>query len=188
MKALNTVRALSFLVATAVLAILLWPAAARSDTPGRLFYEIIVTDSGSRSQGWHGVLYDSAGSPIVAAPGQTVPTSVGEFLNVPCENPWDACGMIRTDMADWMKVNQANTQIDTQPWSYRLYVYALGSKSESWTGVLLHGGAEMYLGSTIVDTPMGPFSPSGLSNIGWHSTGWTPAGWQPTNTTSAPHR
>ena len=68
---------------------------ARAETSDRLVYEIVVTEPGTRSQGWHGVLYDPAGNPIVATPGETVTMPIGEFIDVPCSAPWDICGVIR---------------------------------------------------------------------------------------------
>ena len=87
-------RALLAIAAVVVVGASPMPTAAHADPPGRLFYEIVVTDPGTRSQGWHGVLYDADGNPIEAAPGQTVSLAgqflydVGEFVNVACENPW----------------------------------------------------------------------------------------------------
>jgi hypothetical protein len=120
------------------------PVAARAETSDRLVYEIVVTEPGTRSQGWHGVLYDPAGNPIVATPGETVTTPIGEFIDVPCSARWDICGMIRADMVD----QRTNDIIDSKPWLYRIYVDAEGSRSELWTGILLHDGMEIPPNST----------------------------------------
>jgi hypothetical protein len=164
-------------IAAAVIGTSLMPMAAQAIAPGRLIYEIVVTAPGSRSQGWHGVLYDTSNNPIEPAVGQTVTTALGEFVNVPCNHLWDACGMIRKDMVEWMTAHQANVIMDSKPWLYRMYVSAEGSKSEVWTSRLLHDGAEIFPDLKPIDTPMGPFRTGAPMTIGWAHAGWFPASW-----------
>jgi hypothetical protein len=144
-----------------------------ADEPGRLAYEIIVTNPGTRSQGWTGTLYGTDGAAMVVDPGKTVETPVGTFVSVACRELWVPCGMIEQRMADWMKTNPGNAILDGEDWSYRLYVGAEGSKSEAWTGQIVHAGTLVDRGSGKTDTPMGPFvwvdSP-----YAWGEHGWLP--------------
>jgi hypothetical protein len=171
-----SLRTTGLLFASIVVAVSLTPL-AHAIAPGRVFYEMILTAPGTRSQGWHGVLYARDGNPIDVAPGQTVTTPLGEFVNVACIHLWDACGLIRTDMAEWMKSHQANIIMDSKPWLYRMYVSAEGSKSEVWTSRLTHDGAEIFPDMTPMDTPMGPFRTGGPMAFGWAQAGWFPASW-----------
>ncbi|MFN8102332.1 MAG: hypothetical protein U0Q20_12155 [Mycobacterium sp.] len=171
-------------VAAVVFGASLMPAAAQADPPGRLMYEIVVTAPGTKSQGWHATLFDAAGDPIEAVPGQTVTTPLGEFVSVPCVNAWDACGMIRTDMADWMKTQQANVIMDPAPWSYRMFMAGEGPTAV-WRSVLLHDDAEIPpnpdgnpFTSSEVDTPMGPFRTGSPTAYDWAVAGWFPSSWQ----------
>lgn len=150
---------------------------ANAVAPGRLFYEIAVSAPGTRSQGWQGVLYDAGGNPVDAPAGQTITTALGVFIKVPCVHLWDACGMIRTDMAEWMKTHQANIIVDAKPWLYRMYVSAEGSRSEVWRSRLLHDGQEIFPLEDAVETPMGPFRTGGPMASGWAQAGWFPSSW-----------
>lgn len=165
-------------IAAAVVGAALIPVKAHADPPGRLVYEIEVGAPGTRSQGWTATLYDAVGDPMEAAAGQTLTTALGEFVSLPCGAPWDACGMVRTDMAEWMKTHQANVIMDTHPWVYRIYVNAEGSRNEVWTSTLLHDSVEIPAGTEPVDTPMGPFRTGGPTAVGWARVGWLPVSWQ----------
>ncbi len=165
------------LVLAAVVGASLMPFEAHADPPGRLFYEIVVTAPGSKSQGWVGVLYDAAGKPIYASPsGQPVTTALGEFVDVPGGH-WSPGGMIRTDMAEWMKTHDANVFMDGGSWVFRVYVDAEGSGNEVWTSVLLHGDAEIPPAAIPIYTPMGPFATGGPDATGWARAGWLPVSW-----------
>ena len=165
------------LVIAAVVGASLMPVEAHADPPGRLFYEIVVIAPGTRSQGWEATLHDAAGEPIQAPPtGQTVKTPLGEFLNVPC-GPWRPCGMIRTDMAEWMKTNSAFEIMDMKPWAYRLYVDAEDTGSAVWTSRLLHDDTEIPPATSPIDTPMGPFRTADPTASGWKRAGWLPVSW-----------
>ena len=173
----TSIRAWLPIVAALVIA-LCTPVQAEADPAGRLVYDIVVSAPGTRSQGWTATLYDSAGKPIETEAGKTVTTPLGEFVRVPCVNPWDACGMIRTDMAEWMKTHQANVVMDSQSWLYRVYLDAEGSDGEVWTSTLLHDGAEIPPGINPIDTPMGPFRTGGPTATGWAKAGWFPVSWR----------
>jgi hypothetical protein len=139
----------------------------------RLAYQIDVTDPGSRSQGWHGTLYDKNGQAVQVAPGKTVHTNIGDFVSVAKADPWVPYGMIHVDQVAWMKTNNGNVIIDNQPWSYRLFVAQEGTKSEGWRGELLHGHGIIGQPSDAkpLATPMGPYQ--------WLSgkEPWQPKGW-----------
>ncbi|WP_139360525.1 hypothetical protein [Mycobacterium sp. D16R24] len=172
-------------ITVAALGVSLMPLAAQADVFGRLFYEIVVTTPGTKSQGWHGVLYDGIGKPIESVPGQAVTmpvgqfvSEIGEFVNVACNAPWDACGMIRTDMAESMKTHQANVIMDSNPWLYRVYVEAEGTENELWTGILLHGGIGIAPAIKPIDTPMGQFHSGNTAATSWPREGWFPVSWR----------
>jgi hypothetical protein len=126
---------------------------------GRLAYQITVTAPGTRSQGWHGTLYDKDGKPMQFEPGKTVKINAGEFVSVAETTPWTPYGMIHVDMVRWMKMANGNVIMDSEPWAYRLYVEREGSKSEGWRGELLHGRGVISppSGDAPVETPMGPY-------------------------------
>ncbi|XTP35518.1 hypothetical protein ACORG1_04555 [Mycobacterium sp. TJFP1] len=180
----RNLRRMWMIIAAAALGATLMPAAAHAVPPGRLIYEIDVTAPGTRSQGWQATLYDPAGDPIDAVPGEAVATPLGEFVGFPCDYPWDACGMIRTDMAEWMKTQQANVIMDSGSWSYHVYVDGEGSDREVWTSTLLHDGAEISpdpdgnpLTGAQIDTPMGPFRTGTPTATDWARAGWLPSSW-----------
>ena len=166
-------------VVAAVVGASLTPTQAHADPPGRLFYEIVVIVPGTRSQAWEATLYDAAGKPIQAPPtGQTVKTPIGEFVNVPGDQ-WHPGGMVRADMAKWMKTHDANVIMDMKPWAYRLYVDGEGSDTEVWTSTLLHDNTEIPPATNPIDTPMGPFRTAGPEATGWARAGWLPVSWLP---------
>lgn len=130
---------------------------AETDNGERLAYQIIVSDPGTRNQNWHGILYDSNGSPLLLEPGKTVKTGIGEFVSVAQQTPGAPYGMIHADMVRFMKTGNGNVIIDGEPWSYQLFVAGEGSRSELWRGQLLHAGGIVPAGGEAVDTPMGPY-------------------------------
>ncbi len=161
-----------------VLAVLaqIMPASA-ADEPGRLAYAIVVTNPGTRSQGWLGTLYGPDGAAMVVDAGKTVETPAGTFVSVTCRELWVPCGMIEQRMVEWLKADPGNAILDGEDWSYRLYVGAEGSKSEAWTGQIVHAGALVEQGLGKTGTPMGPFvwidSP-----YAWGEHGWFPESWR----------
>lgn len=157
------------------------PTVARADPPGRLIYEMVVWAPDTRSQGWRGLLYDTEGNPVQAEPGQKVTTPLGDFVSVACEMLWDVCGMIRVDMAEWMKTHSTNTPSIgvSNDWDYRMYVSGETSPAPQWKSTLVHAGSEVPPDTTPVDTPMGPFRTGGPNAVGWARAGWFPVGWQP---------
>ncbi len=169
--------AMKSLVSLAFAALAQITPAAAAEVPGRLAYEIVVTNPGTRSQGWIGTLHDMDGAAMVVDPGKTVETPVGTFVSVACRELWVPCGMIEQRMAEWMKTNTGNAILDGEDWSYRLHVGAEGSKSEAWTGQIVHAGILVDQGPGKTDTPMGPFvwvdSPYAWGQHGWFPTSWT---------------
>jgi hypothetical protein len=148
------------------------------DDPGpreRLFYEITVTAPGTRSQGWHGTLFDRDGSALTAKPGDSVATNAGTFVAVACDHLWTPCGHIHEDLLAWMKTNAGNVIMDRKPWVYRLYVRAECSRSEGWRGELIHGGRIIARGKR-ARTPMGPFVWHKGRYL-WDQVGWLHVAW-----------
>jgi hypothetical protein len=161
-------------------AVLLAGSAAAEAQPagGRLFYEIVVTNPGSRSQGWHGTLYGQDGRPAEVPAGQTMATGVGDFVSVACEELWVPCGMIHVDTLAWMAAAGGNVVMDASRWEYRLYVTSEGTRSEGWHGELVHG-ADLAEASPELATPMGTFVwldyPFPWGWHGWFHRAWLPA-------------
>lgn len=147
--------------------------------PERLFYQITVTAPGTRSQGWKGTLFDRAGQAIEVEPGKSVKTNVGEFVSIACKLLWVPCGMIQTDVVDWMKTHEGNVIIDARPCEYRLYVSAEGSKSEGWRGELVLGDVVVTSQFERVLAPMGIFvwseNPEMWGFHGWFHEAWVMA-------------
>lgn len=141
---------------------------------GRLLYKIVVTDPGTRSQGWKGTLFDRNGQPLDVEPGKTVRTRIGDFVSVACDLPWVPCGMIHAStLASTLEVNIV---LDTNPAEYRLYVTAEGTKSEGWQGELQYGSKIIKPQFDRVLAPMGFFVWSQNPDI-WGPHGWIPETW-----------
>ncbi len=164
------------LVVAAVVGATLMPVEAHADPPGRLVYEIVVYAPGTKSQEWTATLFDPSGNPIATPAGHTVTTPLGEFVNV-AYNLFQPSGMIRTDMAEWMKTHNANEIMDMKPWAYRLYVDGEGSDTAVWTSTLLHDGTAVPPDTNPIDTPMGQFRTAGPDATGWARAGWLPVSW-----------
>ncbi len=141
----------------------------------RLFYQIEVTNPGTKSQGWTGTLYDQNGSAMEVPAGQTVSTGAGSFESVNCQLLFIPCGMIHTRMVAWMKTHNGNVLMDSN-WTYRLYVIAEGSRSEGWRGELLNDGQSVQPPPETASTPMGPFQWSDSAQM-WGDHGWFPVSW-----------
>lgn len=144
----------------------------------RLVYDITVTGPGTKSQGWRGTLFDKNGEPMQVEPGKTVTTNVGEFISVAQKTLWDPYGMIHVDMVRWMKAENGNVIMDSEPWQYRLYVAQEGSQSEGWRGELRHsrGIITGTAGAEPVKTPMGPHAwVENEQLFDWH--GWIHVSW-----------
>jgi hypothetical protein len=166
------------LVACAAIPFLLPPQllGASEIRKDKLVYEIVVTAPGTRSQGWKGTVYDLSGKPLEIAVGETVQTNFGIFKSIACTQIWSTCGLIRSEMVEWMKTHNANEIIDAQPWHYQLYVIAPNSKSEGYEGILVHGSNEIGIEIPTVETPMGLFVSKGRSHL-WDRGGWYHVSW-----------
>lgn len=153
-------------------------AANAQPAGGRLFYEIVVTNPGSRSQGWNGTLYGQDGGAIDVPVGQTVMTNVGDFVSVACAELWVPCGLIHVDTLAWMAAAGGNVIMDPSRWEYRLCVTSEGTRSEGWHGELVHG-ADAAGPSVELATPMGTFvwldHPFAWGWHGWFQRAWLPA-------------
>ena len=168
---------------TALIAVLpfVFPAHAATE---RLFYEITVTAPGTRSQGWHGTLYDPDGHAVVVEPDDVRQTNAGDFVGVVCAQAWTPCGFIHSDMLRWMQTNPGNVIMDRKPWVYRLYVGAECTRSEGWRGELLHGGRVVRPKTKRIATPFGPFAWKVSVHL-WGQTGWFHKVWP--GPSPAPH-
>lgn len=156
-------------------AAVVWESAAFASDQ-RLFYEIKVTAPGTRSQGWHGSLFDREGHELAVEAGQTVHTNAGDFVSVACTQPWIPCGLIHADQMRWMNRNGGNFVMDRGPWRYRLYVTAQCTRSEGWRGELLHDGRGAGTRVKIRRTPMGTFVRTASSHL-WGRKGWFHISW-----------
>ena len=150
-------------------------AALAQAAEGRLAYEIVVTDAGSRSQGWHGILFGADGGALAATPGVTVETGFGVFEAHACTHAWTPCGFIRAGS----QPRSAPLLDDPVAWGFRLFVTAEGSRSEGWRGELRHGDTLVAAtaGAPAVDTQMGRFVSMGESATLWGWSGWVPEDW-----------
>jgi len=178
----ETAAASTMRIAAALLALLIGMQTAAATE--RLFYDITVTAPGTRSQGWHGTLYDRDGHAMVVDADDTLQTNAGDFVGVECTQAWVPCGLIHSDMLRWMQTNPGNVIIDSKPWSYRLYVNAECSRSEGWRGELRHGGRLVKSKWKPVPTPMGPYAWKNSAYL-WGQKGWFHRAWSAPS--PAPH-
>ncbi len=153
------------------------PAFGSTAGDGRLFYEMVVTNPGTRSQGWHGTLYGPDGKPVAAEPNALVDTGAGMFRYVACDVLWKPCGFIREGTQP-VPATSAAALLDSEAWRFRLYVHAEGSRSEGWTGELFHGEVITMPTLDPVETPLGTFVWTGESGMPWGWSGWRPVAWQ----------
>ncbi len=170
-------RALTLILVAAVGVFAAVPAfLAQSRESGRLFYEMVVTNAGTRSAGWNGTLYDANGAAIEIAPGATVETEIGTFAMHACTTPWTPCGMLRQGVPP-QDAPSIDVLTDTRAWEFRLYVIAEGSRSQGWRGELRHGDELVPPAGDAVETIMGRFVPQGDGEFLWDWSGWAPDGW-----------
>jgi hypothetical protein len=178
---------------TAVIAVLaslvtLWLAAAPAQPMAgaapHLVYDIIVTQPGTRSQGWHGLLYgddtalDAQSETALAVPaGWRVITPLGTFVSVACLHAWSACGMIREDMAAWLATGPTFNTLGGEAWVFRVIRVIGPDGAEQWQGQLLRDGAAVLPTESPVATPMGPFIVGGQPVTGAVWSGWAPESW-----------
>jgi hypothetical protein len=147
-------------VARGLLLVLLAAAAFPFGSPAfaagseRLVYQIVLTLPGSRSQGWHGVLYGPNGTPRVVPAGQRVETDIGTLISKPIQMglAWRPYGMVPA--APGMR-----NDIAKGPWNYRLYETGIGTACKAWRGDLISGGKPVPHPKPGVSlrTPWGPF-------------------------------
>jgi hypothetical protein len=84
-------------------------------------------------------------------------------------------------MLSWMKTANGNVPMDSEPWSYVLFVDLEGSKSEGWRGELRHGRGVIPApaGDEPVATPMGPYrwirNKQLFGRHGWFHVSWLEA-------------
>lgn len=159
------------LIALALLVLL--PGTAGAQDGGRLFYQMIVTHPGSRSEGLFGQLFGADGTALEVAPGTAVVTHAGTFYFEPCTLPWQPCGFLH-DGQEGGPLGMT----DSLPWQFRLYVTGEGSRSEGWRGELWHGDTELpSAGAATIDTPLGHFEAQPEPQVPWGWHGWKPTAW-----------
>lgn len=134
----------------------------------QLTYEVVVTNPGTKSQGWHGILYDDNGQVVQVEAGKTVNTDIGELVGVaPVDGqPWKPYGAVPATPG-MENINQPDA------WAYKLYKTGLGSRCPSWRGDLLRGAivVKPHAGGEEVKTSLGPFIWLGTSH-GWAHKSW----------------
>lgn len=143
----------------------------------QLAYQLVVTNPGTRSQGWRGILYDESGAPLEVAPGEHVTTPLGSFVSVECVHLWDACGLIREDMAAWMETGPVFNKIDGTAWVFSVWREAGVGSAFAWRGELTGDGVAYPPEKAPADTPMGDFVIAGgpVGGLAW--TGWVHESW-----------
>jgi len=173
-----TNRAFVLALATGLAATLAAPLPAQDRDAGRPYYEMIVTNAGTRSQGWTGTLYGADGAPVAAEPGSAVETPLGAFSITACTLLWEPCGAIPLALPPGEAAPTLDAMVDVEPWRFVLYIVAEGSRSEGWRGALWHGETELTTGDgSPVWTPFGTFRWLGDDGVMWHWSGWAPEGW-----------
>lgn len=144
----------------------------------RLFYQLEVTNAGTRSQGQFGQLFDEAGRQVVAPAEGVVSTPAGAFSIIDCTVPWEPCGALSTGMPLLPGAASSGTLIDTTPWIFQLYARRTSGSITGWRGVLMHGSDDLMPEATI-GTPLALFGYQHDDGSGHGAVGWLPAGWQP---------
>ncbi len=144
------------------------PAGASGE---RLAYEIVETAPGTKSQGWHGILYGRDGAPIEVEPGKTVQSQIGELTSVARSQNWVPYGLIPTAMLRWIEGGGRGNVILRESWAYRLYAIGEDTRCPTWRGELLRDGAVVTppADGQPIQTAMGPFviSPHGFVHASW---------------------
>jgi hypothetical protein len=130
----------------------------------RLYFATIETAAGSKSQGWHGILYAEDGVPVILAPGEDVETfeTTGglpfkRFVGVAAKEAWYPYGAIPDVLIQGGNV--ANNVMDGW-WHYQIWVEAEGTRSAATSGVLILDGKVVRpdTPNTTIKTAMGDFA------------------------------
>lgn len=172
MRRLPLVALLPLLTSAACVSAQVPPPAA-----GQVFYEMVVTAPGSRSQGVRGQLFDANGQPqphvLTLEPVQT---PIGAFDRIGCAHLWSVCGDLRR--ADgFFPGGPTNDPTVDGPTLFR--VSRAGTPPGlRFRGELLSNGRAVPLAERI-ETPMGPFVAFEGQFMGQDWSGWIPADWLP---------
>ncbi len=119
----------------------------------QLAYEITVTAPGSKSQGWHGTLYDKNGQPMKVKSGEKWSTDIGILVSVKYKQKHIPYGMISEN-----QLKRIENILMDESWSYKLYRTHTDSKCPSWRGELQRRNVVIKPDTgEQVQTPMGPF-------------------------------
>lgn len=143
----------------------------------RVFYELVVTAPGSRSQGVRGQLFDAAGRPQSDAPRlEPVQTPIGPFERIGCQYLWSVCGDLRR-VEGFVVAGPGNDPMQDGPVLFRV-TRIEGAGRARYRGDLFDGPRSVPLAARI-ETPMGPFVRLEGEFAGQAWSGWIPAYWLP---------
>ena len=144
---------------------------------GQVFYEMVVTAPGSRSQGVRGQLFDDQGRPQSHVPTmEPVQTPIGPFDRIGCTHLWSVCGDLRK--ADgFAAVGPASDPMIDGPTLFRV-TRIQTAEGARYRGDLLDCGQVVPLAERI-ETPMGVFVEYAGKLSGQDWSGWIPADWLP---------
>lgn len=143
-----------------------------------LFYQLEVTNAGTRSQGQFGQLFDEAGRRVDAPAESVVSTPAGAFSMVDCTVLWKPCGALWTGASLLPGTVSGDALMDTSPWVFQLYARRTAGSITRWRGALMHGSDDPIQGRAI-GTPLAMFEYHQDDASGHGASGWLPAGWQP---------
>lgn len=143
----------------------------------QVFYELVVTNPGSRSQGVRGVLLDAEGKPLANARGiEPVQTPIGAFDRVGCAYLWSVCGDLRR-AEGFAPGGPANDPTIEGPTLFRV-TRIESAAGPRYRGELFAGKQSVPLAGRI-ETPMGPYVQFDGKFMGQDWSGWIPEDWLP---------
>ncbi len=143
----------------------------------QVFYEMVVTAPGSRSQGVRGQLFDAKGQPQSDVPTlEPVRTPIGAFDRIGCTHLWSVCGHLRR-VEGFSPGGPTNDPTVDGPTLFRVSRVET-TAGPRFRGELLDDGRAVPLVDRI-ETPMGPFVTFEGKFMGQDWGGWIPADWLP---------
>lgn len=143
----------------------------------QVFYEMVVTAPGSRSQGVRGQLFDAKGQPQPDVPLlDPVQTPIGAFDRIGCTHLWSVCGDLRK-AEGFVPGGPFNDPMIDGPTLFRV-TRIQTPEGTRYRGDLLDRGQLVPLADRI-ETPMGPFVKYAGKLSGQDWSGWIPVDWLP---------
>lgn len=153
------------------------PPAAPEPASERVFYELVVTAPGSRSQGVRGQLFDAKGLPQSDVPTlEPVQTPLGPFDRIGCQYLWSTCGDLRR-VEGFVRDGPGNDPMQDGPTLFRV-TRIEGPGGVRYRGDLFDGSKPVPLAAR-VETPMGPYVRLDGKFAGQDWSGWIPEYWLP---------